>query len=469
MAPEIFMTGHKHGCVADFYSLGITVYQFLLGQRPYKPDTANMKTIVRMATFVPPEKYTDIKQIRKILMAAQERKAPSPEFKYGQRLAKFTTEAREFIQACLICNPKYRLGSQGIWELMSHPWFTGINWDAMRAQQVAAPFVPDTRQANCSISDADAAAILLNEEENESKAPPIMPADQMKFSGFDYRTKVKDSVSGRQERIIRSSSANSGQSYYYGERDRVQTVTVTNTTEMLQSVGNYGSSRFIFGSADKIPASVPASAVGAGVFSFAVTPTSQTSLKPRSVGDIPPGYYSSQRILAPDVTSQPAYSPGSAAGEERRPGGVVPGIVYPAFVMDEDGSPAAPTNESSPPAPASLASPGSDSTALPPSMLASQAGRWLASATGNPSASMSQRRPAGLSPLRGPDDMSEDALGRGQDYSHLSARPNLDYRAVDPAQSSASTRRLPASDAPGRRMQAPETASTRHLASPERR
>jgi len=52
-----------------------------MGQRPYKPDTANMKAIVRMATFVPPEKYTEIKQIRRILIAAQERKAPSAEFR----------------------------------------------------------------------------------------------------------------------------------------------------------------------------------------------------------------------------------------------------------------------------------------------------------------------------------------------------------------------------------------------------
>ncbi|RYG55425.1 hypothetical protein EON66_05345 [archaeon] len=82
MAPEVFMAGHRHSFVADYYSLGITTYQFLLGQRPYKPDSVNMKTIVRMATFVPPEKYRNVRQIRKILISAQERKAPSPEFKY---------------------------------------------------------------------------------------------------------------------------------------------------------------------------------------------------------------------------------------------------------------------------------------------------------------------------------------------------------------------------------------------------
>lgn len=61
-----------------------------------------------MATFVPPDRYTDVKQQRRVLIAAQERKAPSPEFKYSTRLARFSPEARDFVQSCLICNPKYR-------------------------------------------------------------------------------------------------------------------------------------------------------------------------------------------------------------------------------------------------------------------------------------------------------------------------------------------------------------------------
>lgn len=136
MAPEIFVSGHRHTTVADIYSLGITVYQFLVGSRPYRPDTVNMKAIVRMSTFVPPDRYTDLKQIRRILIYAQERKAPSTEFQLSRRLARFSAPARDFVQSCLICNPKYRLGALGITELMTHPWFDGVNWDAMRKQEV---------------------------------------------------------------------------------------------------------------------------------------------------------------------------------------------------------------------------------------------------------------------------------------------------------------------------------------------
>jgi serine/threonine protein kinase len=198
MAPEIFMSGHKHTQLADFYSLGITAYQFLLGQRPYRPDTANMKAIVRMATFVPPEKYTDVRQIRRILMAAQERRATNSEFHYSKKLQRFSPEARDFVMQCLICNPRYRLGALGIGELMAHPWFAGVDWDAMRAQECAAPFLPDTRTVNCAISTEDLQQLLLSEEEAEL-GPEIPQPEQLKFAGYDYRTRAKDHFSGRGE------------------------------------------------------------------------------------------------------------------------------------------------------------------------------------------------------------------------------------------------------------------------------
>ena len=126
MAPEIFVSGHKHTYTADFYSLGVTTYQLLAGHRPYKPDSANMKTIVRMSTYIPPDKYTDLSHIRRILTSAQERKAPTPEFRYSTRLAsRASREAISFVQQCLICNPTYRLGCQGIAEVKAHPWFDG--------------------------------------------------------------------------------------------------------------------------------------------------------------------------------------------------------------------------------------------------------------------------------------------------------------------------------------------------------
>jgi hypothetical protein len=88
---------------------------------------------------------------------------------------------------------------------MEHPWFSGLDWEAMRRQEIPALFLPDIRQPNCSISDGEAAAIMMNEEEDTS--PEIPQPEQAKFTGFDYRTRVKDNISGRSERIIRHSTS----------------------------------------------------------------------------------------------------------------------------------------------------------------------------------------------------------------------------------------------------------------------
>jgi serine/threonine kinase 32/serum/glucocorticoid-regulated kinase 2 len=139
MAPEVFMTGHKHSTVADVYSMGITIFQFLDGKRPYGNTPPNMKHIVKMAHFIPPDKFKELRQIRRILILAQERRSlPTfKDFSYSQHLMKFSPEAMDFVSCCLICNPKYRLGALGVHELMTHPWFSGIDWDAMRKQEVS--------------------------------------------------------------------------------------------------------------------------------------------------------------------------------------------------------------------------------------------------------------------------------------------------------------------------------------------
>ena len=144
MAPEIFMSGHRHAYVADYYSLGVTTYQMLAGHRPYKPDAANMKSIVRMSTFIPPDKYSDVAHIRRILVSAQERKAPTPEFRYSARLSQrgVSHDGISFVQQCLICNPKYRLGSQGVAEVKAHPWFAGERGRARRGRSRVSPLTP---------------------------------------------------------------------------------------------------------------------------------------------------------------------------------------------------------------------------------------------------------------------------------------------------------------------------------------
>jgi hypothetical protein len=48
-----------------------------------------------------PQKYDDWGEVRKILISAQERKAPSAEFRYSKRLSRFSAEAQDFVQVWL--------------------------------------------------------------------------------------------------------------------------------------------------------------------------------------------------------------------------------------------------------------------------------------------------------------------------------------------------------------------------------
>ena len=46
------------------------------------------------------------------------------------------------MEKLLICNEHYRLGAQDIHEILQHPWFADVDWQAMRAREVEPPWRP---------------------------------------------------------------------------------------------------------------------------------------------------------------------------------------------------------------------------------------------------------------------------------------------------------------------------------------
>jgi hypothetical protein len=42
-----------------------------------------------------------------------------------------------------------------------------MDWEAMRRQEIPAPFIPDTKNANCAISEAEARAVLAFDDAEE--------------------------------------------------------------------------------------------------------------------------------------------------------------------------------------------------------------------------------------------------------------------------------------------------------------
>lgn len=111
LAPEILL-GTEHGYAADWWSVGIILFEFITGIPPF--------------TAGHPEMIFD-----NIL----NRKVPWPLVPDNM-----SYEAQDLIDRFLVHDPEKRLGAKGSAEVKIHPFFRGINWDNLA--QLKAAFVP---------------------------------------------------------------------------------------------------------------------------------------------------------------------------------------------------------------------------------------------------------------------------------------------------------------------------------------
>lgn len=178
MAPEVFLPGHLHNCIADYYSLGVTLFQLLCGQRPYPGSRQVLQGVVRMVSFVPPPSVTDPARIRRTLFSAQQRRAPLPELQFMSRLSRTSSACRAFVSALLVANPRYRLGNTGPDELFKHEWLSSLDIGAVEAYVLKSPLPvrPVATLAAAADSKLEAAWSLLAHKTHTSKpeAPSIM-------------------------------------------------------------------------------------------------------------------------------------------------------------------------------------------------------------------------------------------------------------------------------------------------------
>ncbi|KAI3688902.1 hypothetical protein L2E82_46829 [Cichorium intybus] len=111
LAPEILL-GTEHGYAADWWSVGVILFELLTGTPPFNSDH--------------PERI-----FNNILNA----KIPWPSVPN-----EMSYEAQDIINRFLIHDPNQRLGAHGSSEVKEHPFFNGVNWDTLAMQKVA--FIP---------------------------------------------------------------------------------------------------------------------------------------------------------------------------------------------------------------------------------------------------------------------------------------------------------------------------------------
>ena len=198
MAPEVFLPGHVHNSIADYYSLGVTLFQLLSGQRPYPGSRRILQMVVRMVSFVPPLSVTKPSRIRRTLFSAQQRRAPVPELQYMSRLARLSSSCRSFIGGLLVANPRYRLGCHGTAEVLAHPWLAGVDVEGIRAGSAPSSLPTPPPAAATAADDAKMRAawsLLANSSEQ--------PAIPVHLAHFGYNVDDPDSVALHPELLVK--------------------------------------------------------------------------------------------------------------------------------------------------------------------------------------------------------------------------------------------------------------------------
>ncbi|KAJ5085384.1 hypothetical protein N7532_010155 [Penicillium argentinense] len=169
LAPEVLLDEQGYTKMVDFWSLGVLVFEMCCGWSPfYAEDTQQMYKNIA---------FGKVRFPRDAL----------------------STEGRNFVKGLLNRNPKHRLGANGdAKELMAHPFFHDIDWDALCRKQVIPPFKPKLQSdTDTSNFDPEFTNALDNNNSLNLRAAalanglmpgstPLSPGMQANFKGFTF-------------------------------------------------------------------------------------------------------------------------------------------------------------------------------------------------------------------------------------------------------------------------------------------
>ena len=114
LAPEVIL-GKGHNRPADWWSLGVLIYEMIFGIPPFYSSNVQMmykKAVREPVTFKPGIKISE--------------------------------DGKDIIRKLLTKDPNTRLGSMAdSLEVLSHPWFKGLDWSKLLERKLKAPFVPE--------------------------------------------------------------------------------------------------------------------------------------------------------------------------------------------------------------------------------------------------------------------------------------------------------------------------------------
>ena len=116
MAPEV-MCKQPHGKAVDYFALGVIVYEFMLGRRPYHGRSR--------------------KEIRDEVLAKQ------VQLRRSEIPPGWSLEAADFINKLLQRRASSRLGFNGPHEVKNHAWLRDVQWQKIFEKTIESPYKPD--------------------------------------------------------------------------------------------------------------------------------------------------------------------------------------------------------------------------------------------------------------------------------------------------------------------------------------
>lgn len=156
MAPEVIKE-EPYGASADFWSLGVLCYEFLVGNSPFEADEDD-------------ELFDQI--------------CYSP-LKWP---AKLDPSAKDFLNRLLDRNPATRIGCgpTGKADIQQHAFFSGMDWDKLAKRQIPPPFKPNVRSTEYFGKEfTDEPAIITPIDK-----ALVAQIEQAEFQGFSFVNKT---------------------------------------------------------------------------------------------------------------------------------------------------------------------------------------------------------------------------------------------------------------------------------------
>ena len=147
MAPEVMLCqGYNRS--ADYWAFGVLVFEMLTGNAPFasKSDRERHAKILSATLAFPPD---------------------------------FNLQAKDLVSRLCVLDISHRLGmmARGLEEIQDHPFFSDVDWYAMRTLAVKPPFVPRVR----SQAEWDARAPM---KLPDAKDEALHPEDEAMFAGY---------------------------------------------------------------------------------------------------------------------------------------------------------------------------------------------------------------------------------------------------------------------------------------------